>query len=166
MEEIEKGMRPLLKQVEDPEIKKQFHKELHLWYQRQLTIYGWNLSERKEGNNRDTDYDAFIKKVDLNNPEECDDFVISRVIDWHRQQEPQFGHKNRYTNELDWLERLVSNREIKNCFATQQMERRIYYASGESLEEMMKRYRQICTDDSVRQQVEAKYKNMYKHSAT
>ena len=148
MEEIEKGMRPLLKQVEDPEIKKQFHKELHLWYQRQLTIYGWNLSERKEGNNRDTDYDAFIKKVDLNNPEECDDFVISRVIDWHRQQEPQFGHKNRYTNELDWLERLVSNREIKNCFATQQMERRIYYASGESLEEMMKRYRQICTDDS------------------
>ena len=158
MEEIEKGMRPLLKQVEDPEIKKQFHKELHLWYQRQLTIYGWNLSERKEGNNRDTDYDAFIKKVDLNNPEECDDFVISRVIDWHRQQEPQFGHKNRYTNELDWLERLVSNREIKNCFATQQMERRIYYASGESLEEMMKRYRQICTDDSVRQQVEAKYK--------
>ena len=49
MEEIEKGMRPLLKQVEDPEIKKQFHKELHLWYQRQLTIYGWNLSERKAG---------------------------------------------------------------------------------------------------------------------
>lgn len=101
MEEIEKGMRPLLKQVEDPEIKKQFHKELHLWYQKAIDhIWLEFVPERKEGNNRDTDYDAFIKKVDLNNPEECDDFVISRVIDWHRQQEPQFGHKNRYTNEL------------------------------------------------------------------
>ena len=42
MEEIEKGMRPLLKQVEDPEIKKQFYSYPTILYFEFQTILSIN----------------------------------------------------------------------------------------------------------------------------
>ena len=93
----------------------------------------------------------------MNDPNQCNEFMALEIIEWYRVNGGEQTTGNRNMDYFNWLDRLVSNPEMKSVFATDKMEAAIRVSVGESLETEMERYRQLCTNDSLRQQTEAKY---------
>ena len=158
-DEKERELQDLLDRICDSEAKERFAREQHLWFQNRNVSYALLLFRRaREGKTvEDPDFTTFIKSLDLNNPEECDKYLIWQVIDWYQSQDPEYTWENRHVNYMNWLDRLVSNPEMKNVFATDQMEGVISGTKGLPLDTVLACYNRICTNDSLRQVVAEQY---------
>lgn len=131
----------------------------HLMFQKQLTAYAWRnigLGSQTE-QQEDPDFVAYIQSIDLNNPQESNREVLDMVIGWYLKQKNSAGQKDYMVSYLDELDRLVSNVDMKNEYATQRIMESFRFFSGTSLDAGITRYRAMCTNDSLKQKVEAEY---------
>lgn len=159
-DEKERELQALLDKVTDTVLKKKLAREQHLAFQNRCLHYGDILAYRagedqKEG--LDADFAAFVESIDVDNPDECDQYMMWSIISWYQYNDPEYRRENWEIDYLDKLDSLVSNPVQKNAFATVRMEMTLRASHGKSLESLMARYNQICTDDSMRQQVAAHY---------
>ena len=159
VDEKEQELQALLDKVTDVNFKERYAKSQHLLLQNNRLAYSFIFaSQVREGKkNSDEDFTAFIKSIDMNDPNQCNEFMAWEIIEWYRVNGGEQTTGNRNMDYFNWLDRLVSNPEMKSVFATDKMEAAIRVSVGESLETEMERYRQLCTNDSLRQQTEAKY---------
>lgn len=160
VDQLEKDMQPLLHRIADPEIKAQFKQKQHLWFQDRRTLYASILSGRLRDDKQaaDEDFNAFVKSLDLNDPKECNAYMIREIINWQQAQDPACKLAERKVDYLNRLERLVSNQGMKNKFATEYIKGVISYELGRSLEHEIKRYNEICTDNAMCNQIAEQYK--------
>lgn len=98
-----------------------------------------------------------MESIDLNDPQECNDAILGSVIDWQVSREKTDEHKDYTVAYLDVLDRRVSVAEIKNRHAAKQVTEQFRFFSGTSLDAGVERFNALCTDDSLRQQVNAEY---------
>ncbi len=159
VDEKEEELQALLDRIADVEIRENFALEQHLCLQYALVGYASILSKRaREGEMvEDPDYAEFVKTLDLNNPKECDKYIVWQVIEWYQSQDSTYASEPKHLNDLKWLDRLVANPVMKNDFATDHMEFAIKYAEGNSLDSAVEYYNRICTNDSLRQAVAEQY---------
>ena len=71
---------------------------------------------------------------------------------------PHSERKSRKIDYLNRLDHLVSNQEMKNEFATKYMKMAISGELGRPLDKEIKRYNEICTDGTMRNQIAEQYK--------
>lgn len=159
-DEKERELQALLDKVTDTVLKKKLAREQHLAFQNRCLHYGDILAcrageDQKKG--LDADFAAFVESIDVDNPDECDQYMMWSIISWYQYNDPEYRRENWEIDYLDKLDSLVSNPVQKNAFATVRMEMTLRASHGKSLESLMARYNQICTDDSMRQQVAAHY---------
>ena len=157
--EKERELQALLDKVADSDLKKQLAREQHLAFQNCCLDYGYILSSRSEqgGEASDSDFTAFVKSIDVNNPDECNQHMMWAIITWYQDNDPEYKKENWELDYLERLDRLVSNPVQKNAFATYRAEAAISASLGKSLEKVMACYNRICTDDSMRQRVNEQY---------
>lgn len=157
--EKERELQALLDKVADSDLKKQLAREQHLAFQNCCLDYGYILSSRSEqgGEASDSDFTAFVNSIDVNNPDECNQYMMWAIITWYQDNDPEYKKENWELDYLERLDRLVSNPVQKNAFATYRAEAAISASLGKSLEKVMACYNRICTDDSMRQRVNEQY---------
>lgn len=160
VEEMKHDLQQQLEQVKDAGLCGQWAVRQHLMLQEQLAAYYWrNAYQRgEEEAPEDADYVAFVQSLDLDNPEECNSEILRNVISWTLAQDKEAAQKEHDVLYLNTLDRLVSNPEIKNREATAHVMGKFQFFSGMGLDGMMERYNAICTNDSLRQAVNAEYK--------
>lgn len=153
VEEKLQEMQVILKEIPDSRVRESWNTELHLWAQYRLTGYVSILEGRKfKGEDvKDIDFDDYMKMVDVNNPNECDELVISNIIAWHEMQENEV--KNQRLFFLECLDSLLTNQEMKNDFATKKLEMTIRFANGEPLDVLVEYYNSMCTNDSLKSRI-------------
>ena len=159
VEEMKQDLQQQLEQVKDAGLRGQWAVRQHLMLQEQLAAYYWrNAYQRgEEEAPEDADYVAFVQSLDLDNPEECNSEILRNVISWTLAQDKEAAQKDYDVLFLNALDRLVSNPEIKNREATAHVMDQFRFFSGMELEPLMERYNAICTDDSLRQAVNAEF---------
>ena len=164
LEQMEREMQPLLKRITDTEIKPRWTQKQYLWFQSKRMMYAGILASQLWKGNQvsDEDFNTFVKSLDVNDPKECNEDMIGNIINWQQAQESSFQTEERQIDYLNRLNRLVSNQERKNEFATQHLKEIIKGASGRSLDKEIARYNEICTDDTMRNQVNEQYKEYVK----
>ena len=152
MEEIEKNAQATLNRVEDLKVKNEFAKQQHLYFQGRLVEYSSLLIQRARAGIEasDADFSAFLQTLNVNDPNECTTYIIGDIIRWKLIQDPAYKEEESNIRYLTELDRLVSNPEIKNEFATTHMQIWLKHASGENLDGELKLYKQICTNDVMR----------------
>lgn len=158
-DEKEQELQALLDKVADSELKKEFAREQHLSFQNRRLNYSYALASRtkEEGQASDDDFAAFVKSIDVNNPDECDQYMMWDIITWYQESDPEYKKENWELDYLERLDRLVSNQEMKNAFATDRVKSALRAALGKPFDALMARYSQMCTDDSMRQEVAEEY---------
>ena len=158
-DEKEQELQALLDKVADSELKKEFAREQHLSFQNRRLNYSYALASRtKEGGQAsDDDFAAFVKSVDVNDPDECDHYMMWEIITWYQVSDPEYKRENWELDYLERLDQLVSNQEMKNAFATDRVKSALRAALGKPFDALMARYNQMCTDDSMRQEVAEEY---------
>ena len=158
-DEKEQELQALLDKVADSELKKEFAREQHLSFQNRRLNYSYALASRvkEEGQASDDDFAAFVKSIDVNNPDECDQYMMWEIITWYQESDPEYKRENWELDYLERLDRLVSNQEMKNAFATDRVKSALRAALGKPFDALMARYNQMCTDDSMRQEVAEEY---------
>lgn len=159
VDEKDQELQVLLDKVTDLEFKERYAKQQYFWVQTNKLSYNFILAlQAKEGKKIvDNEYVDFIKSIDVNDPNQCNAYMIWDIIEWYRTSYNEQATGNRVIDYLNWLDRLVSNSQMKDIFATDRIESAIRGSMGESLEAEMERYYQLCTNDSLRQQAEVKY---------
>ena len=159
VEEMKHDLQQQLEQVKDAGLCGQWAVRQHLMLQEQLAAYYWrNAYQRgEEEAPEDADYVAFVQSLDLDNPEECNSEILRNVISWTLAQDKEADQKEHDVLYLNTLDRLVSNPEIKNREATAHVMGKFQFFSGMGLDGMMERYNAICTNDSLRQAVNAEF---------
>ena len=159
MEEIEKNAQATLNRVEDLKVKNEFAKQQHLYFQGRLVEYSSLLIQRARAGIEasDADFSAFLQTLNVNDPNECTTYIIGDIIRWKLIQDPAYKEEESNIRYLTELDRLVSNPEIKNEFATTHMQIWLKHASGENLDGELKLYKQICTNDVMRKQIDEQY---------
>ena len=159
VEEMKQDLQQQLEQVKDAGLRGQWAVRQHLMLQEQLAAYYWRNAYRhgEEDTPEDADYVAFVQSLDLDNPEECNSEILRNVISWTLAQDKEAAQKDYDVLFLNTLDRLVSNPEIKNREATAHVMDQFRFFSGMELEPLMERYNAICTDDSLRQAVNAEF---------
>ena len=159
VEEMKHDLQQQLEQVKDAGLCGQWAVRQHLMLQEQLAAYYWrNAYQRgEEEAPEDADYVAFVQSLDLDNPEECNSEILRNVISWTLAQDKEADQKEHDVLYLNTLDRLVSNPEIKNREATAYVLGKFQFFSGMGLDGMMERYNAICTNDSLRQAVNAEF---------
>ena len=130
LDPIEQNLQTLLEQITDLETKAHFKQKQHLWFQNRRTVYASVLAMklRKGEATPDEDFNAFVKSLDVNDPKECDEYMVWEIINWQQAQDPTFRMEERKFDYLNRLDHLVSNQEMKNEFATKHIKMAI---SGE-----------------------------------
>ena len=158
-DEKEQELQALLDKVADSELKKEFAREQHLSFQNRRLSYSYAFFSRaKEGEKvSDDDFAAFVKSIDVNNPDECNQYMMWDIITWYQKSDPEYKKENWELDYLERLDRLVSNQEMKNAFATDRVKSALRAALGKPFDALMARYNQMCTDDSMRQEVAEEY---------
>ena len=158
-DEKEQELQALLDKVADSELKKEFAREQHLSFQNRRLSYSYAFFSRaKEGEKvSDDDFAAFVKSIDVNNPDECDQYMMWDIITWYQESDPEYKRENWELDYLERLDRLVSNQEMKNAFATDRVKSALRAALGKPFDALMARYNQMCTDDSMRQEMAEEY---------
>ena len=158
-DEKEQELQALLDKVADSGLKKEFAREQHLSFQNRRLNYSYALASRtKEGGQvSDDDFAAFVKSIDVNNPDECNQYMMWDIITWYQKSDPEYKKENWELDYLERLDRLVSNQEMKNAFATDRVKSALRAALGKPFDALMARYNQMCTDDSMRQEVAEEY---------
>lgn len=158
-DEKEQELQALLDKVADSELKKEFAREQHLSFQNRRLNYSYAFFSRaKEGEKvLDDDFAAFVKSIDVNNPDECNQYMMWDIITWYEKSDPEYKKENWELDYLERLDRLVSNQEMKNAFATDRVKSALRAALGKPFDALMARYNQMCTDDSMRQEVAEEY---------
>lgn len=158
-DEKERELQDLLDRICDSEAKERFALKQHLWFQYERLSYIYILSRRaREGKvAEDADFSTFVKSLDLNNPRECNVYIMGLVVDWYQSQDPASISANRVLDYLNWLDRLLTNSQLKDDFATDRMVTAIKFAEGEALDPVVECYNRICTNDSLRQMVAEQY---------
>ena len=159
VEKMKHDLQQQLEQVKDAGLCGQWAVRQHLMLQEQLAAYYWRNAYRhgEEEAPEDADYVAFVQSLDLDNPEECNSEILRNVISWTLAQDKEAAQKDHDVLFLNTLDRLVSNPEIKNREATAHVMGKFQFFSGMGLDGMMERYNAICTDDSLRQAVNAEF---------
>ena len=159
MKEIEENALKTLNQVKDPKIKGEFAKQQHLYFQGRLVGYSSILIRRAQAGEEasDADFTAFLQTLHVNDPDECDQYIIGDIIRWNLAQDPEYKVEERNIRYLTELDRLVSNPEMKNEIATDHMQIWLKNAMGENLDVALKLYKQICTNDVMRKQIDEQY---------
>ena len=158
VEKMKHDLQQQLEQVKDAGLCGQWAVRQHLMLQEQLAAYYWrNAYQRGEEAPEDADYVAFVQSLDLDNPEECNSEILRNVISWTLAQDKEADQKEHDVLYLNTLDRLVSNPEIKNREATAHVMGKFQFFSGMGLDGMMERYNAICTNDSLRQAVNAEF---------
>ena len=160
LEPIEHDLQILLEQIDDPEIKAHFRQKQHLWFQNRRTVYASVLAMRlREGEaTPDENFNAFVQSLDVNDPKECNEYMVYEIIYWQQAQDSAFRTEERKIDYLNRLDHLVSNQEMKNEFATKYMKMAISGELGRPLDKEIKRYNEICTDGTMRNQIAEQYK--------
>ena len=155
----EQELQALLDKVADSELKKEFDREQHLSFQNRRLNYSYALAShvKEEGQVSDDDFAAFVKSIDVNNPDECNQYMMWDIITWYQKSDPEYKKENWELDYLERLDRLVSNQEMKNAFATDRVKSALRAALGKPFDALMARYNQMCTDDSMRQEVAEEY---------
>ena len=155
----EQEFQALFDKVADSELKKEFDREQHLSFQSRRLSYSYAFFSRaKEGEKvSDDDFAAFVKSIDVNNPDECNQYMMWDIITWYQKSDPEYKKENWELDYLERLDRLVSNQEMKNAFATDRVKSALRAALGKPFDALMARYNQMCTDDSMRQEVAEEY---------
>ena len=158
-DEKEQELQALLDKVADSGLKKEFAREQHLSFQSRRLSYSYAFFSRaKEGEKvSDDDFAAFVKSIDVNNPDECNQYMMWDIITWYQESDPEYKRENWELDYLERLDRLVSNQEMKNAFATDRVKSALRAALGKPFDALMARYNQMCTDDSMRQEVAEEY---------
>ena len=158
-DEKEQELQALLDKVADSELKKEFAREQHLSFLGRCLSYSYVLSSRaKKGEKAsDEDFAAFVKSVDVNDPDECNEYIIWDIINWYQENDPECKMEDRELDFLERLDRLVSNQEMKNAFATDRVKSAFRASLGKPFDALVARYNQMCTDDSMRQEVAEEY---------
>ena len=98
-----------------------------------------------------------MKSVDVNDPDECNEYIIWDIINWYQENDPECKMEDRELDFLERLDRLVSNQEMKNAFATDRVKSAFRASLGKPFDALVARYNQMCTDDSMRQEVAEEY---------
>ena len=82
----ERELQVLLDRIRDSEAKERFALKQHLWFQYERLSYIYILSRRaREGKvAEDADFSTFVKSLDLNNPRECNVYIMGLVVDWYQ----------------------------------------------------------------------------------
>lgn len=160
LDPIEQNLQTLLEQITDLETKAHFKQKQHLWFQNRRTVYASVLAMklRKGEATPDEDFNAFVKSLDVNDPKECDEYMVWEIINWQQAQDPTFRMEERKFDYLNRLDHLVSNQEMKNEFATKHIKMAISGELGRPLDKEIKRYNEICTDDTMCNQIAEQYK--------
>lgn len=158
-DEKEQELQALLDKVADSELKKEFAREQHLSFQNRRLSYSYAFFSRaKEGEKvSDDDFAAFVKSIDVNNPDECNQYMMWDIITWYQKSDPEYKKENWELDYLERLDRLVSNQEMKNAFATDRVKSALRAALGKPFDALMARYNQMCTDDSMRREMAEEY---------
>lgn len=156
-DKMNRELTAMLNRVTDPTVRKQFSGKQYLMFRLHLTSYQWRHSSGQEEKEADADYAAYMESIDLNDPQECNDAILGSVIDWQVSREKTDEHKDYTVAYLDVLDRRVSVAEIKNRHAAKQVTEQFRFFSGTSLDAGVERFNALCTDDSLRQQVNAEY---------
>ena len=158
-DEKEQELQALLDKVADSELKKEFAREQHLSFQNRRLNYSYALASRtkEEGQASDDDFAAFVKSIDVNDPDECDHYMMWEIITWYQVSDPEYKRENWELDYLERLDQLVSNQEMKNAFATDRVKSAFRASLGKPFDALMARYNQMCTDDSMRQEVAEEY---------
>lgn len=156
-DKMNRELTAMLNRVADPTVRKQFAGKQHLMFRLHLTYYLWRHSMGQEEKEADADYVAYMETIDLNDPQECNDEILGSVIDWQVSREKNDEHKDYTVAYLDLLDRRVSVAEIKNRHAAKQVREQFRFFSGTSLDAGVERFNALCSDDSLRQQVNAEY---------
>ena len=110
-DEKERELQALLDKVADSDLKKQLAREQHLAFQNCCLDYGYILSSRSEqgGEASDSDFTAFVESIDVDNPDECDQYMMWSIISWYQHNDSDFKRENWEIDYLDKLDSLVSN---------------------------------------------------------
>lgn len=155
VEICEHELQKLLDKIQNISVKKQLASRQHLMLQRQLVRYSWRCLDR-QSEIQDVDFNTYMKSLDVNNSEECDDEVLGCVINWNMQQRLDVG-EDYLVAYLNMLDTLVTNTEIKDQHATNLMMKQFQFFSGNSLDASMKCYNALCVNDSLKKQVNNEY---------
>lgn len=159
VDKMDRELQHALSQITDPQVYEQFEEKQHLMFQVQLSAYDWrhSLDDESRESSPDEDYVAYVESIDLNDPKECNKEVLENVIGWYLKRENPVDEKDYMLSYLDLLDRLVSNAAIKNEHATECLLEKFRFFSGVSLDETVERYRMLCSNDSLKQKVDAEY---------
>ena len=155
----EQELQALLDKVADLELKKKLAREQHLAFQNCCLDYSDVLSSRAEKGEKasDNDFTAFVESIDVNDPDECNQYMMLQIISWYQGNDLEYKKENRITDYLDRLDRLVSNQDMKDVFATNRVKTALRASLGKPLDAVMMRYNQMCANDSMRQEVAKEY---------
>ena len=155
----ERELQALLDKVADSELKKEFAREQHLAFLGRCLSYSYVLASRAEKGEKasDEDFAAYIESIDVNDPDECNEYIIWDIINWYQDNDPKCKMEDRELDFLERLDRLVSNQEMKNAFATDRVKSAFRASLGKPFDALVARYNQMCTNDSMRQVVAEEY---------
>lgn len=155
VEEMESRLTDFLNKIEDADIKTRLAERQYLMFQRQLVAYPWRcLTEQQQES--DPDFATYMQSVDVNNPQKVDDDIISAVVNWKMRQEG-YDEGDYLLTYLNVLDQLVTNQEIKNHHATEELKGELQYFSGNDLNASVERYNTLCTDDTLKAEINAEY---------
>lgn len=157
VDKMDRELTAILNRVADPTVRKQFAGKQQLMFRSHLTRYSWRNSMGQEEKEADADYVAYMESIDLNDPQVCNDEILGIVIGWYASRGKTEEHKDYTVAYLDILDRMVSVPEIKNRHAAKQVTGQFRFFSGTSLDDVVERFNALCSDDSLRQQVNAEY---------
>lgn len=160
VDKMDKELTEKLNGVKEPALREAFAVKQHLMFRGRLLSYNWLHSRGQQEKQPDADYDAYVQSIDVNDPKECNDGILGDVIGWNLSKKME-GENRNYSDwdvaYLDILDRLVSNREIKDRHATKKIMDKFRFFSGNTFDSVIERFNSLCLNDSLRRQVNAEY---------
>ena len=150
IEGMRKALQPLLEQVKDKKVREELAVRQHLMLREHLLNYAWLQGGEKEP---DADYEAFAASINL---KEANERILGSVIGWYLSKAPVNREEHYLVIYLKVLAEKVTNQQMLDEHATQQVRSPLRYFSG-NLDDVFAEYNRIVKNDSLRQAVNAEY---------
>ena len=153
IEGMRKELQPLLDKVKDGKVREELAVKQHRMLQEHLLGYTW-LQERDAL--PDADYETFVASIDLNDPKQSNERILSHVIGWYLEKEPMNEGENYLVSYLKLLAKKVTDQQVIDEHASTQVMNQFRYFSG-NLDDVLAEYNRSVKNDSLRQAVNAEY---------
>ena len=154
LNEKEKQLQLLEERIADKESRLQLARQANLAFLTRRSM--WHIFTDKKAD--DPNFAAFVKTINLNDSLACNEFILENVIAWYSKQDSTREQNDERWKNLEWIGRLVTDRQMKDAYLTSNFRKSLKYAGSVDLQKPYEVYMSLCTDEELKREISEEYK--------